>query len=71
MRRLMRQGDTNDDSRDSLNRELSIIDVSSKSKEVCRVQFTRDGLPKLIMSKPIVAHKGDYSALPYNYGNFF
>jgi len=54
-----------------MNREVSIIDVSSKSKEVCQVQFTRDGLPKLILSKPIVAHKGDYSALPYNYGNFF
>lgn len=51
--------------------EVSMMGLSGKNKEVCQVQFTVDGLPKLIMSKPIVAYKGDYSALPYNYGNFF
>lgn len=54
-----------------IDREVSIMDVSGKGKEVCQVQFSTNGLPKLILSKPIVTYKGDYSALPHNYGYSF
>jgi hypothetical protein len=51
--------------------EVSMMGLSGKNNEVCQVQFTVDGLPKLIMSKPIVAYKGYYSALSHNYGYSF
>jgi len=54
-----------------IDREVSIINVSGKGKEVCQVQFTTDGLPILILSKPVVTYKGDYNALPHNYGYSF
>jgi hypothetical protein len=48
--------------------EVSMIDETSINKEVCQVKFTIEGLPKLIIWKPTVASKENYSALPHNYG---
>jgi len=49
-----------------------MVDESNKNKKkVCRTQFTIGGLPKLVLSKPIMAHKGNYSALSHNYGYSF
>lgn len=45
-----------------MNREVSMLDESNKNKEVCRMQFTIGGLPKLVFSKPIMALNGNYSA---------
>jgi hypothetical protein len=40
-----------------------MVDEPSRNKEVYRVQFTIEGLPKLILSKPIVAGKRNYTTL--------
>jgi len=48
-------------------REVFVVDESRKNREVCRVQFTTNGLPKLVLFKPTVSNKGNYNALPYNY----
>ena len=45
--------------------------MEAPNKEVCRVQFTTGRPPKLVLSKPVVAHKGNYSALPHDYGYSF
>ena len=45
--------------------------MESPSKYVCQVQFITNRPPKLILSKPTMAHKEDYSALPHNYGYSF
>jgi len=45
--------------------------MEAPNKEVLRVQFTAGGPPKLILSKPIKTHKGDFNALPHNYGYSF
>ena len=37
------------------------------NKEVCRVQFVTGKPPKLVLSKLIVAHEGNYNALPHDY----
>ena len=50
-----------------MDREVSMMDAFYKNKEVYRRQFTAYKLPKLILYKPTVAHKGNYSAIPYNY----
>jgi hypothetical protein len=51
--------------------EVSMLDESRKNKEVCWMQFTISGMPKLVLSKPIVTNKGNYNALTYNYGCSF
>jgi hypothetical protein len=48
-----------------------MMDEPRKNKEVCWVQFTANGLPKLILFKPTVSNKGNYNALPHNYGCSF
>ncbi|XP_011008751.1 PREDICTED: uncharacterized protein LOC105114041 [Populus euphratica] len=45
--------------------------MEAPNKEVCRVQFTTERPPKLILTKPIVAQKGDYNVLPHDYGYSF
>jgi hypothetical protein len=50
-----------------MDREVSMMDAFYKNKEVYRRQFTAYKLPKLILYKPTVAHKGNYSVIPYNY----
>lgn len=46
---------------------MSVVDEPSKNKKVCHVQFTVDGLFKLILSKPKVISNGNYNAFIYNY----
>jgi hypothetical protein len=46
---------------------VSVVDEPSKNKKVCHVQFTADGLFKLILSKPKVTSNGNYNAFLYNY----
>jgi hypothetical protein len=41
--------------------------MKAPNKEVCRVEFTTGRPPKLVLSKPVVEHKGNYSALPHDY----
>ncbi|XP_073261997.1 uncharacterized protein [Populus alba] len=45
--------------------------MEASNKEVCRVQFTTGKPPKLVLSKLVVEHKGNYSALPHDYGYSF
>jgi hypothetical protein len=45
--------------------------MEAPNKEVCRVQFTTGKPPKLVLSKPVVEHKGNYIALPHDYGYSF
>ena len=47
--------------------EIAVTEMLNQ--EVCRVQITPGGLPKLILTKPRVTPKEDYNAIPYNYGN--
>lgn len=54
-----------------MGKKVSIVDEFSKNKEVCWVQFTAEGLPKLVITRPIIASKGNYNVLPQNYGYFF
>jgi hypothetical protein len=49
------------------NKEVSMMEGQDKLLEVCRVQTTANGLPKLILTKPSFT-KRDHSAMPYNYG---
>ena len=49
--------------------EVSMI--GAPNKEVCRVQFVTGKPPKLILFKPVVAHEGNYNALPHDYGCSF
>jgi hypothetical protein len=49
------------------NQEVSMMECRDKPSEVCRVQTTTNGLPKLILTKPSFTKK-DHSAMPYNYG---
>jgi hypothetical protein len=45
--------------------------METPNKEVCRVQFTTGRPSKFVISKPVVEHKGNYSALPHDYGYSF
>jgi len=45
--------------------------MEAPNKEVCRVQFVTGKPPKLVLSKPLVAHRGSYNALPHDYGCSF
>jgi len=46
-----------------------MMEGRDKSSEVCRVQTTANGLPKLILTKLKPSFtKRDHSAMPYNYG---
>ena len=49
--------------------EVSMMEAPNK--KVCRVQFITRKPPKLVLSKPVVAHKGNYIALPHDYGCSF
>jgi hypothetical protein len=49
--------------------EVSMMEALNK--EACRVQFVTGKPPKLALSKPVVAHKGSYNALPHDYGCSF
>jgi len=49
--------------------EVSMMEAPNK--KVCRVQFVIGKPPKLVLSKPVVAHKGSYNALPHDYGCSF
>jgi hypothetical protein len=53
------------------SRKVSMMDKPRKKKEVCWVQITVNGLPKLILSKPTVENKENYNVLPHNYGYSF
>jgi len=53
--------------KEATGREVSVVDEPSKNKKVCHVQFTVDGLFKLILSKPKVISNGNYNAFIYNY----
>jgi hypothetical protein len=53
------------------SREVSMVDKPRKKKEVCWEQFTVNGLPKMILSKPTVENKENYNVLPHNYGYSF
>jgi hypothetical protein len=50
-------------------KEVSMMETPNK--EVCRVQFVTGKPPKLVLSKPVVAHKGSYNALPHDYACSF
>jgi hypothetical protein len=45
--------------------------MEASNKEVCQVEFTIGRPPKLVLSKPVVEHKGNYSALPHDSGYSF
>ena len=45
--------------------------MEAPNKEVCRVQFVTGKPHKLVLSKPVVPHKGSYNALPHDYGCSF
>ena len=47
------------------NEEMFMMEAPNK--EVCRVEFTTGRPPKLVLSKLVVEHKGNYSALPHDY----
>jgi len=49
--------------------EVSMMEAPNK--EVCRVQFVTGKPSKLVLSKPVVAHQGNYNALPHDYGCSF
>ena len=38
-------------------------------KEVCRVQFTPEGPPKFVLTKPTATRRKDYNVISYNYGS--
>jgi len=47
--------------------EVSMMEVRDKMSELCMVQPTTNGPPKLILAKPSYT-KGDHKAIPCNYG---
>ena len=49
--------------------EENVAVTEMSNKEVCRVQFTSGGPPRLILSRPSMTHKEDYNIMPYNYGH--
>jgi hypothetical protein len=55
----------------AISREVSMVDEPEHKMKVYQLQFTAEGLPKMILSKAIMVGKGNCSALLYNYGNSF
>ena len=53
------------------NSEVGIIGCQEKKTEVCRLQPTMGGPPKLILTKPICTNSESYGTMPYNYGYSF
>jgi hypothetical protein len=51
------------------NHEIRMMKCQDNLSEVCKVQPTVNGPPKLILTKPSYANKRDQNAMPYNYGN--
>jgi len=51
--------------------EVGMIGHREKKVEVCRLQPTVGGPPKLILTKPICTNSGSYGTMPYNYGYCF
>ena len=49
--------------------KVSMTDMPGR--DVCQIQLTLEGPPKLIFSKLTVTHKENYNAIPYNYGHSF
>ena len=47
-----------------INRKVSIVFEPSRNKKVYQVKLTTKRLPKLILSKPMMASKGNCNALP-------
>jgi len=48
------------------NHEVSMMEGQHKLSEVCIVQPTTNGPPKLILTKPSFT-KRDHNTMPYNY----
>ncbi|XP_034899372.1 uncharacterized protein [Populus alba] len=46
------------------NEEIKMIE----NKEKCRIQSTANGLSKLVLTKPLMANKANYEAMPGDYG---
>ncbi|XP_061965260.1 uncharacterized protein LOC133689413 [Populus nigra] len=51
--------------------EVGMIGRQEKKVEVCRLQPTMGGPPKLILTKPVCTNSGSYGTMPYNYGYSF
>lgn len=51
------------------NHEIRMMKCQDNLSEVCKVQPTVNGPPKLILIKPSYANKRDHNAMPYNYSN--
>jgi hypothetical protein len=51
--------------------EVGMIGRQEKKVEVCRLQPTVGGPPKLILTKPVCTNSGSYGTMPYNYGYSF
>ena len=48
---------------------MGMISFQEKKAEVCRIQGTESGPPKLVMTRLAFTRNRDYNALPYNYKN--
>ncbi|XP_073267150.1 uncharacterized protein [Populus alba] len=51
--------------------EVGMIGCQETKTEVCRLQPTVGGPPKLILTKPVCINSGSYGTMPYNYGYSF
>ncbi|XP_034908128.2 uncharacterized protein [Populus alba] len=51
--------------------EVGMIGHQETKMEVCRLQPTVGGPPKLILTKPVCANSESYGSMPYNYGYSF
>ena len=44
-----------------------VVVIEMLDKAVCRVQFTLEGPPKFVLTKPTTTRRKDYNAMSYNY----
>ena len=51
--------------------EVGMIGCQETKTEVCRLQPTVGGPPKLILTRPVCINSGSYGTMPYNYGYSF
>ncbi|KAL3570669.1 hypothetical protein D5086_027918 [Populus alba] len=51
--------------------EVGMIGHQETKMEVCRLQPTVGGPPKLILTKPVCTNSESYGSMPYNYGYSF
>jgi hypothetical protein len=49
---------------------IGMISFQGKKTEMCRLQHTKSGLPKLFLTRSAITYNRIYNALPYNYKNF-